>query len=43
MVVRIPFARRMPFNPRAFIARSTDPGDAEGILRWIRAVIFRRP
>ena len=33
IVVQIPLAQRMPFNLRAFIARSTDPGDAPGILR----------
>jgi hypothetical protein len=43
IVVRTPLDRRIPFNPNAFMARSTDPGDVPGTVVLIRAVIFRRP
>ncbi len=43
IVVRTPVDRRIPFNPRALMARSTDPGEASGRVRWISAVIFLRP
>ncbi len=43
IVVRMPLLRRMPDRPSARIARSTLPGETEGILRASRAVIFGRP
>lgn len=43
IVVRIPFDRRIPCRLRDQIARSTDPGEACGVVRCTSAVIFRRP
>ena len=43
IVVRTPLERRIPLNPKAFMARSTAPGVASGSDRCTSLVILRRP
>lgn len=43
IVVRMPLPRRTPRRFRAFMARSTAPGEASFSDRWTSRVILRRP